>query len=397
MQQFYDFFAKTFPHLFGFVGQAFPALTDAADFLRYIILIAGLVLAAIAVAVLVIGCFKVRFFRRLARILLIIEGLGAVGIGLIAANTIKTGDAAERTVKALEVGSPEVFDLIHGIFSGFGTDIVPSFIIIIVAFVVICVLLHLLILLSRMIVKNAEAKEQGADVPEVLPVEDGAQTAPEPAPAPAAEPAPVVATVVPAEEPIVPADVPEPEMETVIESDAAPAAADEPAAGSADEEVSDEDAAAAEEIAAAENAPVPDYPKLDDPVFMPIPSALFDTVDFTDPERDGFAANPGVYAPAAERLISDEATEDLTFIVYRKIEGKVVDLPIDALNANFKPYSYVDAKILRQKGLIPESAGDVKITAFGKLDKPLMVQASSFAPGVAKMIILAGGRPIEVQ
>ena len=70
---------------------------------------------------------------------------------------------------------------------------------------------------------------------------------------------------------------------------------------------------------------------------------------------------------------------------------------IDQLNENFNANSYVNAKILRQKGLIPESATEVKITAFGKIDKPLMVQASCFAPGVAKMIILAGGRPIQVQ
>ena len=390
MQQFYDFFAEHFGSLFNFFGKAIPALVDAAELIRFIILIAGLVLAAVAVVVLVIGCFKVRFFRRLARVLLIIEGLGAVGIGLIAANSVETGNAVERVVKALEIGSPEVFNLIHGIFSDFGTAAVPSFIIIVVAFVVICVLLHLLILLSKIIIRKSEAKEdKGADVPEALPTETEEQ--PASAPAPAAEPAPVVATAVPAEEPIAPADVPEAELETVIESDAAPAVAEEPAEEAPAEE------SAEEEAAAEENAPVPDYPKLENPVFMPIPSAIFDTVDFADPKRDGFEAKLGVYAPAAEKLISDEAAEDMTFVVYRRIEGKIAELPIDALNANFKPYSYVDAKILRQKGLIPESAGEVKITAFGKLDKPLMVQASSFGPGVAKMIILAGGRPILVQ
>ncbi|MBO4283087.1 MAG: hypothetical protein J5958_00550 [Clostridia bacterium] len=396
MDKFYRFFADTFPQLFGFVGKAIPALADATEIVKIIVLIAGLALAAFAVVALVIGCFKIRFFRRLARVLLVIETLGAAGLALIAANTVKTGDIPADLVKSLEIGSPDVFNLIKGIFSDFGVSIVPSFIVLIVLFVVIAVLLHLIIVLSRIIIKRSEAKDRDdADQPDALPVEEIT----EPTPAPAASPAPVVAAVTPApeEEPIVPAEVPEPEMETVSEPDAE---SDE------DEEVAEE--APAEETEEAEeqvedlpeeepeNAPIPDYPKLDNPVFMPVPSAVSETVDFTDPKRDGYVPNPGVYAAAAEKLISDEAAEDLTVVVYRKIDGKIADLPIDALNANFKPYSYVDAKILRQKGLIPESAGEVRITAYGKLDKPLMVQASEFAPGTAKMIILAGGRPIQV-
>ena len=405
MEKFYNFFADAFPQLFGFVRQAIPALADAAAIVRYVVLIAGLALAAFAVVALVIGCFKIRFFRRLARVLLVIETLGAVGLVLIAAFTVKTGNIPADMVKSLELGSPAVFDLIKKIFSNFGVDAVPGFIIMIVAFVLIAVLLHLIIVLSRIIVKRAAAKDVDGDEPEALPAEE--ETA---EPAPAASPAPVVVseTPAPAEEPIVPADVPEEEMETVSEPDETPDESEEPAEEEAAEETAEDEAAkenqdavAAEEIedeepAENEIAPIPDYVKLDQPAFMPVPSSVSETVDFTDPKRDGFTPNPGVYAAAAEQLISDEAAEDLTVVVYRKVEGKVAELPIDALNANFKPYSYVDAKILRQKGLIPESAGEVKITAHGKLDKPLMVQASAFAPGAAKMIILAGGRPIQV-
>ena len=405
MEKFYNFFADAFPQLFGFVRQAIPALADAAAIVRYVVLIAGLALAAFAVVALVIGCFKIRFFRRLARVLLVIETLGAVGLVLIAAFTVKTGNIPADMVKSLELGSPAVFGLIKAIFSNFGVDAVPGFIIMIVAFVVIAVLLHLIIVLSRIIVKRAAAKDVDGDEPEALPAEEEIAE-----PAPAASPAPVVVseTPAPAEEPIVPADVPEEEMETVSEPDETQDESEKPAEEEAAEETAEDetakenqDAVAAEEIedeepAENEIAPIPDYVKLDQPVFMPVPSSVSETVDFTDPKRDGFTPNPGVYAAAAEQLISDEAAEDLTVVVYRKVEGKVAELPIDALNANFKPYSYVDAKILRQKGLIPESAGEVKITAHGKLDKPLMVQASAFAPGAAKMIILAGGRPIQV-
>ena len=396
MDKFYQFFADTFPQLFGFVGKAIPALTEAADIVKYVVLIAALALAAFAVAAMVIGCFKIRFFRRLARVLLVIETLGMAGLILIALNTTNTGDFPANLVAALQAGSPAVFDLIKGVFADFGAKTVPSFIIILVAFVLISLLLHLIIVLSRIIIKRANAKaDADADQPEELPEEETVETTP--APAPAAAPAEAVASV-PVEEPIVPADVPEQELETVTESDAAPAVSEEPAAEEAVEEETEAEAETDEAEAEDETAaPIPDYPKLEKPVFMPIPTDVADTTDFTDAKRDGFTAKPGISFAEAEKLISDEAAEDLTAVVYGKIGDRVAELPIDALNENFKPYSYINAKILRQKGLIPESATEVRITSYGKVDKPLMVQASAFGPGVIKMIILAGGRPIQMQ
>ena len=391
MDKFYQFFADTFPQLFGFVGKAIPALVDAADIVKYVVLIAALALAAFAVVAMVIGCFKIRFFRRLARVLLVIETLGMAGLILIALNTTNTGDFPENLVAALQAGSPAVFDLIKGVFADFGTNTIPSFIIILVAFVLISLLLHLIIVLSRIIIKRANAKSDAdAEAPEELPEEETVEAAP----APAAAPAEAVASV-PVEEPIVPADVPEQELETVTESDAAPDVTEEPAEEETEAEAGTDEAEAEAETETA--APIPDYPKLEKPVFMPIPSDVADTTDFTDAKRDGFAAKPGISSAEAEKLISDEAAEDLTAVVYGKIGDRVAELPIDALNENFKPYSYINAKILRQKGLIPESATEVKITSYGKVDKPLMVQASAFGPGVIKMIILAGGRPIILE
>ncbi len=397
MEKFYQFFSDTFPQLFGFVGKAIPALSDAAEIVKYVVLIAALALAAFAVVAMVIGCFKIRFFRRLARVLLVIETLGMIGLVLIAVNTTNTGDFPANMVAALKAGSPAVFDLIKSVFADFGEKTIPSFIIILVAFVVISLLLHLIIVLSRIIIKRANAKaDADADAPEELPEEETVETTP----APAAAPAEAVASA-PVEEPIVPADVPEQELETVTDADAAPDVTEEPAAEEpaaeepAAEEAETETETAEESEPAA--APIPDYPKLEKPVFMPIPSDVADTTDFTDAKRDGFTPKPGVSSAEAEKLLSDEAAEDLTAVVYGKVGDRVAELPIDALNENFKPYSYINAKILRQKGLIPESATEVRITSYGKVDKPLMVQASAFGPGVVKMIVLAGGRPIQLQ
>ena len=103
-------------------------------------------------------------------------------------------------------------------------------------------------------------------------------------------------------------------------------------------------------------------------------------------EADGLLVLEDAYLRFFEEVL--EVNEEINVLSVKQ--------HIDALNENFKPYSYVDAKILRQKGLIPENAAAVRISAYGKIEKPLMIEASEFAPGVAKMIILAGGRPIQV-
>ena len=394
MEKIYDFFKDALPELFSFVGKAIPGLVDATMIVKFIILCVGIALAAFAVVELIIGCFKVRFFRRLARVLLVIDGLGMIGLVLITlSDGIWTGDFPANMVAALKAGSPAVDGLISGIFKDFGDKSVPSFIIIMVAFVVITLLLHLVIFLSKKLTNKPEDKP--ADVPEAdaLPAEETPAPAPEAEPAPAAAapaPAVAVAPAKPTEEPIVPADVPEAEIETVNESDAAPAVAE--AATEAPATEGDPAEAKVNEV----EAPVPDYPVLDAPIFMPVPSVVSDTVDFTDAKRDGFTANPGVDAASADTFLSDEQAEDLTVVVYEKVEGDVVELPIDALNTNFKPYAYVDAKILRQKGILPADAGNVKITAQGKIEKPLMVKAAEFDPAALKMLILAGGRPIQI-
>ena len=126
MDKFYKFFADTFPQLFGFVGKAIPALADAAEIVKYVVLIASLALAAFAVVAMVIGCFKIRFFRRLARVLLVIETLGMIGLVLIALNTTNTGAFPENLVAALEA-SPYgiVGDLVRYADTVFVGSLVP--------------------------------------------------------------------------------------------------------------------------------------------------------------------------------------------------------------------------------------------------------------------------------
>ena len=52
---------------------------------------------------------------------------------------------------------------------------------------------------------------------------------------------------------------------------------------------------------------------------------------------------------------------------------------------------------LKEKGLVPASAGRLTILASGLLDKPLVIVANKFAPQALHNITLAGGKAIEIK
>ena len=187
----------------------------------------------------------------------------------------------------------------------------------------------------------------------------------------------------------------ESETETEAPADEAPVLEEcadvEPAA----EEIA-ETPAPEEEIGELETS-LDDYPILETPIFMPIPSAIFDIVDFTSPTRDGYALAEGVEASVAAASMSDELAEELTSVVYAGAQsGPIIKIGVDCLAASFKPYSYINVKILRRLGLVPEDASAIMVVPHGTVDKPLMVEAADFAPTAVKMLTLAGGRAVRL-
>jgi large subunit ribosomal protein L15 len=72
-----------------------------------------------------------------------------------------------------------------------------------------------------------------------------------------------------------------------------------------------------------------------------------------------------------------------------RIEYAVVNL--DTLAERFDNGTVVTLDLLREKGLVPNSAQRVKVLARGEMDKGLTVQAHKFSGKAAEKIAAAGG------
>ena len=72
-----------------------------------------------------------------------------------------------------------------------------------------------------------------------------------------------------------------------------------------------------------------------------------------------------------------------------RIEYAVVNL--DTLAERFDQGSVVTVELLRERGLVPNSAQRVKVLARGEIDKGLTVRAHKFSGKAAEKIAAAGG------
>ena len=71
--------------------------------------------------------------------------------------------------------------------------------------------------------------------------------------------------------------------------------------------------------------------------------------------------------------------------------GKKGIINVDVLSKNFADGDTVTIDALKAKKLIPNTIGQVKLLARGKLDKKLNVQLQDYSIEAVKMIILTGG------
>ena len=78
-----------------------------------------------------------------------------------------------------------------------------------------------------------------------------------------------------------------------------------------------------------------------------------------------------------------------------RIEYAVVNL--DTLGERFDKGTVVTLELLREKGLVPNSAQRVKVLARGDIGKGLTVQAHKFSGKAAEKIAAAGGAAETVQ
>ena len=102
----------------------------------------------------------------------------------------------------------------------------------------------------------------------------------------------------------------------------------------------------------------------------------------------------------AHNAISDEVA--IHFVDDERTAGdkkyaKKSIINIDTLSANFESGDTVNLETLKEKGLLQKKTDFVKVLARGLLDKHLTVEAQDFSADAVKMIILTGGKVVEVD
>ena len=96
-------------------------------------------------------------------------------------------------------------------------------------------------------------------------------------------------------------------------------------------------------------------------------------------------------AKHADEMINDVAAERSIEVIKKSRSGKMVEVNIDDICANFEDGDVVTLETLKEKRLVNKAAGRVKILAKGIMTKCLTVEADKFSLQAVKMITLAGG------
>lgn len=101
-----------------------------------------------------------------------------------------------------------------------------------------------------------------------------------------------------------------------------------------------------------------------------------------------------VTAEEVKTLVSDEAAGVLVSGRRSRRSGKKFAVNIDTLSENYQADDTVDIDNLKEIGIVPKGANQIKILARGTLDKPLTVIADDFSADAIKMIVLTGGEAL---
>ena len=79
-----------------------------------------------------------------------------------------------------------------------------------------------------------------------------------------------------------------------------------------------------------------------------------------------------------------------------KRSGKMIEINLDIICANYEDGEIVDVDSLKAKRLVSPKVGRIKVLARGIMSKRLTVKASKFSLQAVKMITLAGGK-VEIE
>ncbi len=70
---------------------------------------------------------------------------------------------------------------------------------------------------------------------------------------------------------------------------------------------------------------------------------------------------------------------------------------LDTISANFEAGDVVTVEKLKEKKLVAPNAGFVKVLARGSIDKPLTVEANDYSLAAVKMLVLTGGKAVQIK
>ena len=110
-----------------------------------------------------------------------------------------------------------------------------------------------------------------------------------------------------------------------------------------------------------------------------------------------------VDAVHADEILSDTEAEEMIEIVEKasiyktQLEGKLDEINLDTLCENFEDGDVITIETLKEKKLISQNAGRVKVLARGVMTKKLTIYADKFSIQAVKMIALAGGHVDMLQ
>ncbi len=93
----------------------------------------------------------------------------------------------------------------------------------------------------------------------------------------------------------------------------------------------------------------------------------------------------------ADEMVSDDVAEQSIEVIKKSRSGKMVEVNIDQICANFDDGEVVTLDALKAKRIVNKSAGRLKVLANGTMTKCLTVEADKFSLQAVKMITLAGG------
>ena len=82
---------------------------------------------------------------------------------------------------------------------------------------------------------------------------------------------------------------------------------------------------------------------------------------------------------------------------YKSAKKEKYIINVDVISDNFKNGEVVDLESLKAKGLLPRKCNYFKVLARGILNKSLEVIANDFSNDAIKMILVAGGKVVQIE